>query len=399
MAVDEELKVGEKGGVFGEGGVAVEVVAEVVGEGGDGGVAVGGGFREAFHGDGGEGVVGLWRGDGALDGVVENGLYGVAGVGRGEGEEVVEEGGEHVDVGVEVDLLKGAVGLFGGHVAGGAADDGAGGGVGEMGGGVGGGDEGGESPVEEVQVAKVADHDVGGFDVEVEDAFGVGVFDGVADVEEDLEEAGEGVGVPGGGVALLKTVEDGFEGFAAEAFHGEVGVAGFVEGDVVDGENVGVLEVGGEAGFVKKGLDVVLRGDAVGLDEGHGEGAAGAGVFYFPDGFHAAVVYFLEGLVAGVGLGVGEFGGVGGVGGIEVVLKEDLFGVGEVYFVGKEVGIENFAGGMGGIIFGWLGCFHGFLWWRYSGKRGMKAKKNPAFAGVFRSRERVVGCGLRSNSC
>ena len=51
---------------------------------------------------------------------------------------------------------------------------------------------------------------------------------------------------------------------------------------------------------------------------------------------------------------------MGGVGGIEVVLKEDLFGVGEVDFVGKEVGIENFAGGLVGVVFGWLGCFHDF---------------------------------------
>ena len=63
----------------------------------------------------------------------------------------------------------------------------------------------------------------------------MGVFYGVADVEEDLEEAGEGIGLSCGGVALLKAGEDGFEGFAAKAFHGEVGVAGFVEGDVVDG--------------------------------------------------------------------------------------------------------------------------------------------------------------------
>jgi len=104
-------------------------------------------------------------------------------------------------------------------------------------------------------------------------------------------------------------------------------------------------------------------------------------------------------LVAGVGLGVGEFGGVGGVGGIEVVLKEDLFGVGEVDFVGKEVGIENFAGGLVGVVFGWLGCFDDFTWVWDSGIRGVEAKKNPANAGVFRSSERVVGCGLRSNSC
>ena len=63
---------------------------------------------------------------------------------------MVEEGGEHVDVGVEVDFLKGAVGLFGSHVTGGSADDSTFGCVGKMGGGIGGGDECGESPVEEV---------------------------------------------------------------------------------------------------------------------------------------------------------------------------------------------------------------------------------------------------------
>ena len=77
--------MGEEGGVFGEGGVAVEVVAEIVGEGGDGGVAFGGRVGEAFHGDGGEGVVGFGWGDGALYGVVEDVFNGVAGVGWGEG--------------------------------------------------------------------------------------------------------------------------------------------------------------------------------------------------------------------------------------------------------------------------------------------------------------------------
>ena len=34
---------------------------------------------------------------------------------------------------------------------------------------------------------------------------------------------------------MLKAVENGFEGFTAEKFHCEIGVAAFFEGDVVDG--------------------------------------------------------------------------------------------------------------------------------------------------------------------
>ena len=68
--------------------------------------------------------------------------------------------------------------------------------------------------------------------------------------------------------------------------------------------------MGGESGFVERGFDVVLRGNSFGLNECHGEGALGAGVFDFPDGFHAAVSYFFEGDVAGIGGGIGEgFGG------------------------------------------------------------------------------------------
>ena len=34
--------------------------------------------------------------------------------------------------------------------------------------------------------SKVADHDIGGFDVEMKDAFGVGIINGIAEVEKDV---------------------------------------------------------------------------------------------------------------------------------------------------------------------------------------------------------------------
>lgn len=48
------------------------------------------------------------------------------------------------------------------------------------------GEEGGESPVEQVDFSKVADHDVGRFDVEMKSAFGVGIIDGITEVEKDV---------------------------------------------------------------------------------------------------------------------------------------------------------------------------------------------------------------------
>ena len=55
MAVDEELKVGDESWVFGKGCIAVEVVSNIVFEGGDVGIAFGGMNGKTFHGNGGEG--------------------------------------------------------------------------------------------------------------------------------------------------------------------------------------------------------------------------------------------------------------------------------------------------------------------------------------------------------
>ena len=65
----------------------------------------------------------------------------------------------------------------------------------------------------------------------------------------------------------------------------------------------------------------------------------------------------------------------------------------------KRLGLRISRGGWWELFSDGWGVFMIFTWVRYSGIRGVEAKKNPANAGVFRSSERVVGCGLRSNSC
>ena len=64
VPVDKELKVGDEGGVFGEGCISVEIASDVVFEGGDVGIAFVGMNGEALHRDGREG-----GGDGGLYGV------------------------------------------------------------------------------------------------------------------------------------------------------------------------------------------------------------------------------------------------------------------------------------------------------------------------------------------
>ncbi len=92
MTVDEELKVGNEGGVFSERCIAVEIASDVVFEGGDVGIAFVGMNGEAFHGNRGEGfrygrLHGMLCGgdDSALCAVSHDGFCGFAGVGGGAG--------------------------------------------------------------------------------------------------------------------------------------------------------------------------------------------------------------------------------------------------------------------------------------------------------------------------
>ena len=134
---------------------------------------------------------GHWGGLG-LEGGDDSEEHGLAPVGRLAGEQLVEHRAEQVDVGAGVDRGAVARRQLGGHVGGGTehlADvAGAGQELGQLVAGA-----HGDAPVEQVGLAVVAEHDVARLEVEVDDAAGVGVVDGVADLGQRAQLGLEGL--------------------------------------------------------------------------------------------------------------------------------------------------------------------------------------------------------------
>ena len=113
----------------------------------------------------------------------------------------------------------------------------------------------GEAPVEHHRLAELADHDVLGLQVPVDHAAAVRVGDGVADVgevREELEPLGQGPRL-----RQLLLQRD-----AADQLLRVVGGAVGVEAQLVDGHDVGVLELAGDAGFADEARRRGLRGAA-----------------------------------------------------------------------------------------------------------------------------------------
>ena len=199
------------------------------------------------------------------DGVDEagelGGACGLGGEGRLAGDEVVEGCAEGVEVGAVVDVGAGGD-LFGGG-AGEAADEHAG--CGELCGVFGVGD----AEVDQAGAAVLAEDDVGGFDVAVDDVLLFEAAQGAGEVLSDADggEVGEAVGL-----------DEGVEGWAGDVLHDDDDPVGDLV-DVVHLNDVGVVEVGEEGGLAAEA----------------GAGADAAGVFDDLEG-DAAVELDLNGL-------------------------------------------------------------------------------------------------------
>ena len=289
-------------GAVGLNGKAVEGGADIEGEGENGGVSIPRVGRGGTGDDGGDFVAGLAGEEMAED--------------DAEGVEIAEGGGD-------------GVGLFG---------------AGEGGGGevrrvmaVGAGD----AEVDDFDVAGGVDEDVVGFEVAVNDAVEVGVVDGIAGVEEEVEF-----------LACRECAGEGGDGLGAfDVFHDEeVGPVGGGAG-VEEAGDVGMFEAGEDGAFAVKEIDEA--GGEGGGDEfdgdGFGEGLIGA--FGEIDGAHTAFTdeveeFVVAGHLPGAGGrgdgGGGEAGEAVGIG----VAVEDSQDAGEE-IGGGDAGLAS-GGGAGG---------------------------------------------------
>ena len=111
----------------------------------------------------------------------------------------------------------------------------------------------GQAPVDDQGLAILADDDVGRLDVAVDHAAGVGVLDGVADVDEPTQERPQGERAPAGVVFHHRIgVEGGdgvLEGVAADEPHGVVGTATAIAAEAVDRHDPRMFEASGDLGF------------------------------------------------------------------------------------------------------------------------------------------------------
>ncbi len=263
----------EGAGWSGEDGLVAEESADVGGESGGGGVSAVGVFFDGFGDDGvevaAEGLVehgeagGLFIADDS-GGFSEREVEEV--VGHSAGEAFEEDDAQGVDVRPLVDggveWVGGEEVLFRGDVAEGS-DDSAGFGLegGLRSGGVVSG--AGDAEIEDFGVAGFVDEDVGGFEVSVDDALGVGEGDGVADSGEEIE-----FGVEcecAGGVEEGAALDElhGKEGeFVSEAFVEE----GSCPSGVEDGGDTGVTERGEELSFAVEAGEEFAGDDAAAHD-------------------------------------------------------------------------------------------------------------------------------------
>ncbi len=227
----------------------------------------------------------------------------------------------------------------------------------------------GQTPVHDLDLAEAADHHVGGLQVAVDHPPGVGVGDGLADLLEDAQDAGQGV------LRRRTGGEHLGEGLALDQLHGEVGATVGEGAQLVDRDDAGVLELAADLRLLDEAADeggvvpVLLQED---LD---GEVASEVLVSALEHGAHAAAGDLAEQPEPGVALlGRRHLGGGGLVdgrlgGGVGVAEQDaghrpdgggerlqdarrpgevdggaDLAGVGEAQGVGVEAGPEQAAG-------------------------------------------------------
>ena len=128
------------------------------------------------------------------------------------------------------------------------------------------------------------DEDIGGFEVAMDDEVGVGVLDGVGDLEEKTDPGwgGEGGGEPG-------------EGEPVDELEDEVGMGLVVKAGIEEAGDVGVVEPGEEAFFGGEAA-AGLRGGEWGVEEFDGGAHVGlaVGALGEPDDAHAAAAKLAE---------------------------------------------------------------------------------------------------------
>ncbi len=213
--------------------------------------------------------------------------------GGGTLEDFKKDGAEEIDVALRTDPVPEAIGHFGGHVGRSAAQGGA---FGDAQGGRAGGDGGGQAPVHEHHFAVFPQHDVLRLQVAVNDAAAMGKGDGIADPQQDVQVFLEGL------------VPDGVRPRPAlEFLHGIEQMAGLIHAQVVNGNDVGMIQLPGDEGFGQEQRLPVL---VVGLRGPHhfeGDGTGDGGLAGLVDQAHAALSQHAEQLEVAFGIrGIGR---------------------------------------------------------------------------------------------
>ena len=134
---------------------------------------------------------------------------------------------------------------------------------------------------------------IGGLDVAMDDAFGVGGVEAVGDLDAPIEE-GFDLEQERPAIIVLQSL-------AVEEFHGDE-VAAFVFVDFVDGADVGVIEGGGGARFALETFESLRVAGEIFGEKFQRDETAELGVFGFVDDAHSAAAEFFEDAVMGDGL-------------------------------------------------------------------------------------------------
>ena len=142
----------------------------------------------------------------------------------------------------------------------------------------------GEAEVEDLRVSALGDEDVGGLDIAVHDAFGVGGVERVRNLDAQREQL----------LGFERAARDQvLERHAVEKFHGDEGSA-FVLADVVNRADVRMIERGsGLCLALEAGQRLWIAGNLVG-QEFQGDETMQARVFCLVDDTHAATAELFD---------------------------------------------------------------------------------------------------------
>src|SRR5664279_4096144 len=147
----------------------------------------------------------------------------------------------------------------------------------------------GKAEVEDLCGAAIHKENIGRFDVSMNDAFVVGCFQSIGNLDSEIEKLRN---------RDRLSRNTALQSLAFEKFHSDKGAA-FEFADVIDGADIGVIQSGCRTSFAAKALDClrVLR-NIVG-QKFQGNVAAEASVFGFVDDTHAAAAEFFHHEVVG----------------------------------------------------------------------------------------------------